>query len=176
MAVTLNGSGSYDLDGTITNYTWTMGDGTTLYGEEITHTYTTVGNYTVTLTIKDNRNATDSDSCTVEVRSPPPVAVGNASPSEAYTNVDIQFDGTGSYDPDGHIVNWTWDFDDGETGYGNITSHPYDDDGTYSVQLTVRDNDGETNTTAVSVTILNRNPSADFMYSPSNPDTQDSIS
>ncbi len=173
--VTLNGSGSTDPDGEITNYTWTMGDETTLYGEEVTHTYTAVGTYTVNLTVKDDQDATDSDSCKVKVHSPPPVAVADATPSEAYTDDSIQFDGTGSYDPDGDVVNWSWDFGDGETGYGNVTSHSYDDNGTYTVQLTVKDNDDETNTTSIDVSINNRKPSAGFTFSPDTPDTQDSI-
>jgi parallel beta-helix repeat protein len=52
--ITFNGTGSFDLDGTISNYSWNFGDGTTGKGSTITHTYSSNGNYTVTLTVKDN--------------------------------------------------------------------------------------------------------------------------
>ena len=50
---------SFDLDGTITNYTWNFGDGTTGSGKEIEHKYLTNGNYTITLTVTDNESNTD---------------------------------------------------------------------------------------------------------------------
>ncbi len=52
--IKLNGTGSFDLDGTISNYSWNFGDGTTGRGSTVTHTYTSNGNYTVTLTVIDN--------------------------------------------------------------------------------------------------------------------------
>ncbi len=67
-------------------------------------------------------------------------------------NQQITFDGGDSYDSDGTISNYTWDFGDGSTGYGMTTTHVYTVDNSYSVSLTVRDNDGLTDsdtTTAV---------------------------
>ncbi|MHA1370960.1 MAG: TIGR04279 domain-containing protein [Promethearchaeota archaeon] len=71
----LSGADSYDPDGTITGYSWDFGDGTTATGEIVSHTYTKPGHYTVTLTVKDNRGAEDSDKCMVMVWEwPAPVA------------------------------------------------------------------------------------------------------
>jgi hypothetical protein len=53
------------------------------------------------------------------------------------------FDGSCSYDEDGAIVSWDWDFGDGTTGTGETTSHVYDAEGIYRVRLTVTDNDGK---------------------------------
>lgn len=64
--ITLDGSGSTD-DGTISNYSWDMGDGHTKYGKTITHSYATAGTYTVTLTVTDDLGATDTDTLTVTV-------------------------------------------------------------------------------------------------------------
>jgi hypothetical protein len=52
------------------------------------------------------------------------------------------FDGSASYDPDGNITNWTWDFDDGNFGYGEIVEHHYANPGTYTATLTVTDDYG----------------------------------
>lgn len=57
--VEFSGNDSFDLDGTITNYTWNFGDGTTGSGKEVEHKYMTNGNYTITLTVIDNESNTD---------------------------------------------------------------------------------------------------------------------
>jgi len=80
-----NGAGSEDPDGTILSHIWDFGDGTTATGAETDHTYTEPGNYTVTLVVKDNKGAADSDKCEVMVWEPPaPVAgkFGELVPSE----------------------------------------------------------------------------------------------
>ena len=56
----------------------------------------------------------------------------------------LYFMGNGSHDPDGIIVNYTWDFGDGKNASGINASHSYDMIGTYNVTLTVIDDDGGT--------------------------------
>ena len=58
--VTFNGTQSYDLDGTITTYTWDFGDGTTANDSITTHTYLADGNYTIKLTVTDNNGRTNT--------------------------------------------------------------------------------------------------------------------
>ncbi|MDI6916367.1 MAG: PKD domain-containing protein [Thermoplasmatales archaeon] len=65
--VYFNGSASYDLDGSITNYTWSFGDGNFGYGVAPTHLYTEIGNYTVILTVTDNDGAISTDFCIIRV-------------------------------------------------------------------------------------------------------------
>ena len=62
----------------------------------------------------------------------------------------ITFNGTSSYDPDepydttpGGILNYEWDFDDGTTGTGNITTHMYNESGSYTVSLNITDDEGK---------------------------------
>jgi len=66
-AVTLNGSGSYDPDGSIVSYSWNFGDGTTGSNAIVSHTYATTGQKTATLTVTDNRGAARSDAALVTV-------------------------------------------------------------------------------------------------------------
>ncbi len=68
-AVNLDGSGSYDPDGSIVSYEWDFGDGTTGTGANPVHTYTSANyeGYTVTLTVTDENGAMDSDTVTVVV-------------------------------------------------------------------------------------------------------------
>lgn len=62
ISILFNGSLSYDPDGTIVNYSWTFGDGTTDIGSVVEHTYSTPSNYTITLTVTDNNGSKVSNS------------------------------------------------------------------------------------------------------------------
>src|SRR4030095_6391304 len=66
-AVTFNGSGSSDPDGTIPSYAWDFGDGASGTGSIVTHAYSTSGSKTVTLTVTDNSGARTSDVAFVTV-------------------------------------------------------------------------------------------------------------
>ena len=68
--VLFNGTGSSDIDGVIVNYTWDFGDGNIGFGSEVIHTYTNPGNYTVTLTVTDDKGSTGKDSIIIRVLSP----------------------------------------------------------------------------------------------------------
>jgi VCBS repeat-containing protein len=61
--LTLDGSGSSDVDGTIVAYDWDFGDGSTGAGVNPTHTYAAAGLYTVTLTVTDDGGLTDTARC-----------------------------------------------------------------------------------------------------------------
>jgi PKD repeat protein len=63
----LYGGSSYDPDGYIVSYEWDFGDGNFGSGENVSHAYTTPGEYTVSLTVTDNDNMTDSEICQVIV-------------------------------------------------------------------------------------------------------------
>ena len=56
-----------------------------------------------------------------------------------YVNETVIFDGSGSYDPDGSIMSWSWSFGDGEKASDETASHTYSEPGTYTVTLTVKD-------------------------------------
>jgi PKD repeat protein len=60
-------------------------------------------------------------------------------PYSGTTNVAISFDGTGSTDPEGQPLTYSWDFGDSGTGTGPTPSHAYAAAGTYTVTLTVSD-------------------------------------
>ena len=79
--------------------------------------------------------------------------------------LSCSFDATASYDPDGSIVAYDWDFGDGTTGTGVTTSHDYGANGTYNVQLTVIDNLGASGVLLQSVAAMNAPPTAAFTWS-----------
>ncbi|MHC4278176.1 MAG: PKD domain-containing protein, partial [Planctomycetota bacterium] len=153
--ITFDGSGSTDPDGTIISYDWDFGDTATGSGVSPTHSYTTVGTYTVTLTVTDDLGATDQDTLTVTVNHAP-VAVAGPDVS-ATTDEVITFDGSGSTD-DGTIVSYDWDFGDTAIGNGVSPTHSYSSVGYYTVTLTVTDDMGWTGQDTLTVTVNNSGP------------------
>lgn len=67
-----------------------------------------------------------------------PVAYFEVRPTEPQLNQTVYFNST-SFDEEGPISNWTWDFGDGHGSYGVSVTHVFTQPGSYVVQLTVRD-------------------------------------
>ena len=70
LAVSFDASGSVDPDGSIATYAWAFGDGGTGSGAQVTHTYSTGGEFTAVLTVTDDRGGQDGVMDTVYVDSP----------------------------------------------------------------------------------------------------------
>jgi N-acetylmuramoyl-L-alanine amidase/PKD repeat protein len=154
--ITFDGSGSTDSDGEIVEYTWNFGDEET--GSEVSpvHAYTEAGEYTVTLTVKDDKDALSEEvtaTVTVEEEEENAVPVADAGgPYNALVDEEITFDGSGSTDSDGEIVEYTWNFGDESTGSGVNPVHAYTEVGEYTVTLTVKD-DSDTLSEEVTTTV-----------------------
>ncbi|MCX6645592.1 MAG: PKD domain-containing protein [bacterium] len=157
-AVSFDASDSYDPDGMIVDYEWDFnGDGSfsdTYTGDPTTpsHIYETPGVFQAKVKVTDNSSgAVISDPVEITVNNGSnqnPVAI-----AEANTNTHIieggsvSFDGTASYDPDGSIYNWKWDFNgdgnynDTYTGDASTPTKTFDTPGTYNVDMMAIDNE-----------------------------------
>jgi len=133
------------------------------------------GNYTVTLVVTDDDGATDSVNATKTVLNRFPVALFTESATTVYTGETIYFNASDSYDLDGYIVNYFWDFGDGTNATGVTVSHSYAEDGSFTVNLTVTDDDGSSVVATDVLTILNRAPVASFVVLPQQVTTDDTI-
>jgi PKD repeat protein len=155
-----DGTGSVDTDGTIVAYDWDFGDGSPHgSGATASHTYAAGNTYTVVLTVTDDDDATDQDSQNVNVNESPV-----ASFTFSCTDLSCDLNATASYDPDGTIVAYDWDYGDGSPhGSGATASHTYADGGTWTVVLTVTDDDDATDIDTQDIT-LNDPPTASFVY------------
>ena len=118
---------------------------------------------------------TGSASTAVTLQDRPPVASFTSTPSSAPTGTSITFDGTASYDLDGTVVSYSWDFGDQTTGTGSVATHSFTYAKTYPVTLTVTDNGGVTGSSSSQVTITDRPPVVSFNPSPSTANTGQSI-
>ncbi|HTL07048.1 MAG TPA: T9SS type A sorting domain-containing protein [Chitinophagaceae bacterium] len=181
--VTLNGSGN-DPDGSISAYNWTKSSGPG--GARIANpnaASTNVSNlsagvYVFTLKVTDNAGATASNDVTVTVNAAPNKApIAYAGPNQQVTLPDnkVTLDGGTSFDPDGQIDAFYWTKESGPASYkinnqnaakinvSNLVA------GTYVFNLQVRDNDGATSNSSVSVTV---NPEAAAQAPPAANDEQ----
>ena len=122
-------------------------------------TFASPGTYQITVRVTDNRLTTTLDHRYINVLPSNPVAVANALPPEGKVPLFVIFSASGSYDPDGKIEKYEWDFDgdgtwDWSSDVTGSTSSGYPDPGNYYPTLRVTDNDGLTglSTTQVAVT------------------------
>ena len=147
-AAALSGEGSNDNVGVV-SWTWTFEYGNapvSLDGRDTSYTFATPGIYTITLTVADAAQNTDSESYVLKVRDtvmPVPMTFKDR---EAKKGAEVELDGTASTDNVG-IVNWTWRIRlEGESSfhevYGPLTSYAFDRPGTHTVTLVVTDADG----------------------------------
>ena len=166
-AVTFDATGSTDTDGSIASYEWAFGDGSTATGAQPSHTFSSAGSYTVELTVTDDDGAADNATVTVEVTDPnePPDASVSANRTSANAGETIAFDATGSTDTDGSIASYEWAFGDESTATGAQPSHTFSSAGSYTVDVTVTDDDGATDNATVTVKISEPNQSPNAVVS-----------
>ena len=149
-------TGSSDSDGTVASYVWDFGDSKTGSGATTTHAYTAAGTYPVTLRVTDDKGAVGTTTKSVTV------SRTNVKPAASFINTcstsACSFDASGSSDSDGTVAGYAWEFGDGTTGTGATVNHPYTSGGTFTVKLTVTDDDGATDSTSKSVTVAGSSP------------------
>lgn len=103
-----------------------------------------------------------------------PTAAFTFAPSAAVTGSPVSFDASPSDDADGTIVQYAWDLGDGGSGGNTPLTHAYAAVGTYTVTLTVTDDDGATHSASSDIVVTapqpgNQPPTAAFTFTPSAP-------
>ena len=147
--------------GSITDYAWSFGDGTTGSGEVVSHTYLDGGDLSIELRVTDTRGRPASHVESVHLNRRPVASLTVSCKSST-----CEFDATTSYDPDGSspIYGVEWRFGDGtDSGCGGgccplTTSHTYAAPGTYTATVEIRDNFHLGATASRTVTVRGRRP------------------
>jgi len=157
--------GSYDPDGDIVKWEWDFGDGVFIDctdTEGLTeYTYTEGGLFTVVLRVTDNDGAASSKSVELDINTAP-IAGGNANPTLGDAPLTVSFDAEGSYDPDGFVVKFEWDFGNGVfydlTVAGGFVEYTYPESGEWDATLRITDEDGGVDTATIGITVLQSQP------------------
>jgi len=153
LAVQFDGSASHDPQNLPLSFSWDFGDGSKGSGITTTHSYPTAGNYNATLTVSNGTNSNTSSAIAITVTSPPPPA-----PTAAFTySIDgttVTVDASGTANPGGQSLVYTWDWGDANTSTGIKTSHTYAFSSRPYIQLTVTDAAGDKSQYAVTVQVL----------------------
>ena len=158
-AVTMSAASSFDPNGSIVSYTWSFGDGASAAGPAATHVYTQDGAYTVTLVVSDTDGLTDTITTTATVGNAAPAIAPLATPDPLLEGET--FVASGSF-TDAGADPWTATVDYGAgggatplvlTGQAFALSHLYTSAGTFTVTVSVTDDDVTSSATAT-VTVL----------------------
>jgi PKD repeat protein len=150
--------------GTVSSWSWDFGDGNTSTLQNPTHTYVTVGTYTVTLTINGGvSTATGYHVITVTTI---PTANFAMSTTSGIIPLTVNFTDLSTGVP----ASWSWDFGDGASSTAQNPSHTYNTAGYYTVSLTALDNSGQGSTKTVASAVMATQtaavPSCVFQVSP----------
>jgi PKD repeat protein len=96
----------------------------------------------------------------------PPVAVASATPTSGIVPLTVNFSSAGSYDPDGSIAGYSWNFGDGSAAStAPSPSRVYSAVGTFTATLTVTDDRGASSTSQAVITV---SPDPNVINAPSN--------
>ncbi|AKB80284.1 cell surface protein [Methanosarcina horonobensis HB-1 = JCM 15518] len=127
-------------------WNWNFGDGTSSTEKNPAHTYSTAGNYTVTLTVTNaagSNTATKSSYISVGTTAQKPVINCWGSPRSGNAPLTVTF----KDDSSGSPTAWNWSFGDGTTSTLQNPKHTYSAAGSYTIKLTVTNAAGNTTAT-----------------------------
>lgn len=145
---------------------WDFGDDHISYEKNPNYVFASERVYEVTLTVMDSQGYSSTLTQSVEVKYQwDPIA--KISPLNYNgVNFTIHFSAAESWDPDGQITRYRWDFDDDNISELCEPIHIYANEGTYQVSMLVEDNDGDV-ARAYSTIVLSQ------QYPPDTPDAPD---
>jgi PKD repeat protein len=143
---------SLDDDGYIVSWSWDFGDGDDSSRKEPDHQFSDKGVRFVTLAVEDNDGNQDSVTKQVIVVNLPPTAGFSASATSVRVGDEVRFTDRSS-DPEGKNLVYDWDFGDGSSSGERSPAHEWGEAGTFTVELTISDDDGASDFTSVSVIV-----------------------
>lgn len=169
---------SSDADSEIVSWIWTFGDGSEAVGRHATHTYDTFGDYIVGLQVTDTQGEVGIQTQSVSIAGQLPVPVLFFAPEFPNEGEPVLFDASESFDPDGVIVSYQWDFDgDGvldAQGPEHSASYTYQSGGQFAPRVTVIDDQSE-DASRESAVEVNAAPVAQFQVSSFEPNELEAV-
>jgi PKD repeat protein len=113
---------------------------------------------TITVHVVDNAGASSTTTFSLTVAGIPPVAVLTATPTTVTPGANVQFDASGSHDPDSAISDYRWDLDSNgsfeyDSGTVPMAAHSYPNAGPVTLRVRVTDEDGNSTVATTTVTV-----------------------
>jgi PKD repeat protein len=164
-------TGSFTDGGTGQTFVWDFGDGSTdTTTLTPSHAYADNGSFTVTFTVTDAGGLIASATDTQLVTNALPVVSTGTPPSGAEGSL-LSFNGSFTDPGSADTHTYVWDFGDGGSNTSSLTpAHAYVDDGSYTVSLTVTDDDGGLAAATMTVTVANAPPTVSGLTVPATTD------
>jgi len=154
--IALDASASRDTPSDLAhlNYTWLINSGTRLHGRKTNASFSTPGEVTITLTVRDDDLAAAKTSKKITVENVVPIADFDIIPVEFGAGDEITFNATATWlTPSDADSTFKWNFGDGSGGRGMIASHSYSKGGEYLIELTVDDGEGGLGSKKIRITV-----------------------
>ncbi|MFA5414288.1 MAG: PKD domain-containing protein [Methanoregula sp.] len=142
---------------TPTSWLWDFGDNSTAITQNVTHTYTTAGTYTVNLTATNSAGSntiSQSGYITVSAATLIPVSSFTSDVTSGNAPLTVTFTDTSANIP----TSWLWNFGDGSTVTTQNATHTYTTFGTYTVSLNATNTAGSNTTTKTGYISVSENP------------------
>jgi PKD repeat protein len=136
-------------------YTWAIDGVEISNAQSLSHAFLDNGVYSVSISVSDGEDIT-TETLSVDVLDLAPTADFNM-PSSVNEGNSLSFTDTSSTGPD-EIVSWMWELDVAGSSIAQNPSTTYGDDGSYTITLTVIDDDGSTSSQTKTLTVTNKNP------------------
>ncbi len=169
VAVTVDGSGSGDIDGTIVQWEWDCHEDGVFElvssSPTATCTYDDNGVYYVALRVTDDDGGVNTVITSMAIDNLAPVITSSTFPSSPTESISASFSAAAT-DVVGDTVSYAWDFGDGGTATGASVTHIWANSGDYTVTLTASDEDGGNTTITTIITVGNVAPTIDSISIP----------
>ncbi|MCK5827734.1 PKD domain-containing protein [Candidatus Bipolaricaulota bacterium] len=169
---------SSDADSDIVAWAWDFGDGCTAVEQQAIHAYSSYGEYIASLQVTDTQGETGIQTQSISIASQLSVTVLTYSPEFPSEGETVLFDASESFDPDGEIVTYQWDFNgSGEfdlQGTTQTASYVYTSAGQFTPRVTVVDDQYDSASRAASIEI-NAVPVAQFQVSRFDPNELEAV-
>ena len=153
---TFTSTGS-DIDGNVTDWNWSFGDGTFGSGASVQHVFANDASYDITLTVWDNMGLpSPSHTATLKVANLPPTARISSERTTLKVGQRLRLGADATTDADDPLsaLSFEWSFGDkSRNAAGMFANHSFSKAGRYEVTLTVRDDDGELSMAWLQVTV-----------------------
>ncbi len=159
----------------IMDFEWDFGDetGQHEHGPLANHTYAKGGSYNLSLKVSDIQGAESIKSAVIMINDPP-MPIISLNSIDVNAGDTITFDASPSFDLDGQIVSYVWEFDNLDTSKRQRIERKYPDGGEYWVNLTVFDDKGAKGVNSLHLKV-NTPPVANFTYDPKVPNAGDNV-